>query len=95
LYVAKLRNNFESYKDFDKKGSLGNSCVCLEVLILFKQKPINPLSEKVTLPEYCTLSVVNLLVCEHTARLTTNSVIPYQGLFLIKEKPGKPKAEPK
>jgi len=40
LYVAKLRNNFESYKDFDKKGSLGNSCVCLEVLILFVNQAV-------------------------------------------------------
>ena len=41
---------------------------------------------KVLLSEYLTLLVLILLVCKHPASLKTNIVIPYQGLFLIKEK---------
>ena len=47
----------------------------------------NPFQRKILFIEYLTLSVVILLVCKHTDSLTTNTVIPYQGLFLRKEKP--------
>jgi hypothetical protein len=47
----------------------------------------NPFQRKILFIEYLTLSVVILLVCKHPDSLTTNTVIPYQGLFLRKEKP--------
>ena len=47
----------------------------------------NPFLRKILFIEYLTLSVIILLVCKHTDSLTTNTVIPYQGLFLRKEKP--------
>ncbi len=53
----------------------------------FNQNQENPFQRKILFIEYLTLSVVILLVCKHPDSLTTNTVIPYQGLFLRKEKP--------
>ena len=47
----------------------------------------NPFLRKVLLSEPLMLLVLILLVSELPASLTTNIIIPCQGLFLIKEKP--------
>ena len=55
-------------------------------IIYFNKNLKKPLSDKETLARVLTPLVEILLVCKHPASLTTNTVIPFQGLFLRKEK---------